>query len=244
MASSKHHFDHADAKLAYDILAPEYYANAHVTSRNFDAATHEAFSTRLYLDLNSLVIEFGAGRGRAGEYLGVDPRLVVQTDISEAMLKIEPRESCLLRLVCDARRTPFLDQTFSTALAFLFDHYNDQAFFDELYSILQPQGRFVGTLPSYTWRATLRRTLGIPVNETRFITRDGEVVMAPSVLSPDEDIVQRLSDAGFTNVAVRSSYLPENIESVSPDIARAAKSTGKSVTELPILQTIQGTKSG
>jgi SAM-dependent methyltransferase len=242
VASHKHILDHADAKLAYDILAPEYYSDTHVTSRNFDAATREALSVRPYLDLSSLVIEFGAGRGRAGEYLGIDPSLVIQTDISEAMLQIQPRELCLLRVICDARQTPFLDQTFSTALALLFDHYNEQAFFKELYRVLQPGGTFIGTLPSYAWGTALRRSLGIPVNETRFINLNGEVVMAPSILSSDEEIDLRLRKAGFAEVYVRDLCLPENVGSVSPDIVRAAQSAGVGVDRLPILQVVEGRK--
>jgi SAM-dependent methyltransferase len=240
MVSSEHYSDQADAKLAYDILAPEYYSDAHVTSRNFDATTREALSTRSFLDLNGLVIEFGAGRGRAGEYLSIDSSLVVQTDISEAMLKIEPRESCLLRVICDAHKTPFLDQSFSTALAFLFDHYNDQTFFQELYRVLRPGGTFIGTLPSYAWGTAFRRSLGISDDETRFVNQNGEVVMAPSKLSPDEVIAKQMSNAGFTTVEVSSCNLPKSIESVSPDIVRAAESTGIAVTELPILQIVEG----
>jgi SAM-dependent methyltransferase len=84
-----------------------------VTSRNFDAAT--AVATAEWRDRlpAGLVLEPGCGRGRVGEFLGLDPTRVVQMDNSLPMFALAGREPAMLRVLHDAEALPFPDEEFS-----------------------------------------------------------------------------------------------------------------------------------
>src|SRR5437764_10900298 len=88
----------------YDRIASEYYDQGHQTSRNFDVATVRALAREPFVRSPGLVLEVGAGRGRASEFLRIDPGQVVQLDSSEPMLELQPREPSLLRVHADACR--------------------------------------------------------------------------------------------------------------------------------------------
>jgi hypothetical protein len=70
----------------YDILADEYYSPRHITSRNFDVATHAYLrSNPVAIPNYGLALDLGAGRGRLSEYCGVHSTRIVQTDLSVKM---------------------------------------------------------------------------------------------------------------------------------------------------------------
>lgn len=226
----------------YALLAGEYYSKAHKTSRNFDLATRETIGE--WRIENSLVrsVELGAGCGRVGEFLGVGPDHLVQVDISAEMLQVKPREECFIRVRCDARNTPFLDNSFDLAAAFLFDPFNDESLYHEVYRLLDSGGIFIATLPSLAWGSLLRCHLNLPIDQTRFYTSSGEVILAPSFLSSPSEIVAHLVGAGFTDIDVRDGYLPTDTEVVSPDIILAADAAGKSVDSIPIISALRAVK--
>ena len=80
-------------KSGYDEIASEYYDSKHITSRNFDRATLAALAESPVPVPNGLVLEIGAGRGRATEFLRVDASRIVQLDNSDAMFALEGRRS-------------------------------------------------------------------------------------------------------------------------------------------------------
>src|SRR6185437_9304844 len=167
---------------AYDQIACAYYAIEHRTSRNFDDAARVALgSLSRRVPPTGIVLDVGCGRGRAGEFLGLDPSRVIQLDNSTAMLKLEPREECALRIRHSAESLPFVNQEFACVAAFLCDPYLGLEFLAESYRVLKRGGLFVATTPAYEWGLPLRTALGLNTSMTRFITRQG-IILAPSVL--------------------------------------------------------------
>lgn len=226
-----------DAVVGYDRLSQEYYSPLHRTSRNFDEASRSALSSCVQLPPDGLVLELGAGRGRVGEFLGVATRRIIQSDISNAMLSLTPREDALLRVICDARSTPFLPGSFSAIASFLYDPFNTEELYREVARLLAPGGVFVGTLPAYTWGVALRDELGISRDVTRFRVNDGGILVTQSFLSTDDQIISRCESAGL-EAQVRAATLPPGTEPLSPDIQRPADALKIDPYTLPVVQVI------
>lgn len=228
---------------AYDAIAGEYYESTHVTSRNFDAASRKPLEAiAAALPRTGSIIELGAGRGRAGEYLGVSPGRVIQCDASEKMLSLTCREECVAKALCDANETPFMPRCFAIAAAFLFDAFNDVGFYREVHRILKPGGVFVGTLPTCEWGWPLRDLINIPRDTTRFFTRDDEVVQAPSLLRPLEEVAGMASSVGLRVAEWEYHTLASETARLSPDIEKSAIASGQSTAELPLVATIVANK--
>jgi SAM-dependent methyltransferase len=226
---------------AYDVIAAEYYQDSHRTCRNFDEASKAALTSfRTRVPSEGLVLDVGAGRGRCNEYIGVDTSRVVQLDDSRFMLKVEPRESCLLRVLHSAERLPFPDGEFNCATAFLCDAFIGLNCLTEIHRVLKRRGIFIGTLPSYEWGKPLRDQLGIEIFQTRFVTGRGETVILPSVLVPASQISEMLVVAGFQPDCIRISKhrLPATVTQVSPDVEKPANILGCSPYQLDLIYTI------
>jgi SAM-dependent methyltransferase len=228
-----------DQRVPYDILAGEYYDDRHVTSRNFDAATILALSSRSLLVPEGRTLEAGSGRGRCGEYLGLPPERVVQLDNSPTMLTISPRERASVRVCHDAEQLPFPASEFEVVAAFLCDPFLGLNFLAEARRVLQRGGLLIGTTPTKEWGDPLRRVLGIDGMMTRFQLRDGRIVQVPSALYSSEHLNRMLCKAGFveTSIDIRSHRLPPNTPRISPDIEAAASARGVPAYELDILYT-------
>jgi SAM-dependent methyltransferase len=229
---------------AYDQIAAEYYDLSHKTSRNFDSATSQAvIHFRQRVPHTGLILDVGAGRGRCGEYLGVDSKRIVQLDNSSRMLEVEPREQCLFRVLHRAESLPFLNEEFSCVTSFLCDPFLGLNFLSEAFRVISGGGLFVATTPSYEWGHSLRTTLGIDTASTRFITAAGKVVV-PSVVIPRLKLFEMLQLVGFarSKIELTSHKLPENAMPISPDIDMAAKNLGCGVHELDIIYLIVARK--
>lgn len=232
---------------SYDRIANEYYDPRHITSRNFDEASENAFADRRFqTSSHGLVLEVGAGRGCARKYCGTDPSRLVQTDISEEMLALTPREDFLIALRCDALDMPFVPESFSTVLAFLYDPFNLAPFYFEVSRVLKTGGVFVGTLPHHTWGATLRKTIGYHLNKTKFrlfLSHSGEYIELDSFLMDDMEITQALTDAGMAVIEMADLKLPESVGTISPHIKIPAKALGVTPYDLPIVKLIVARKT-
>lgn len=229
----------------YDLIADEYYSERHITSRNFDQATKNAFlQLSLNLPIDGLVLEFGAGRGRSTEYLGISSRRIIQSDSSRKMLLTPDREECLLRTICEARNTPFLDSEFSVCTAFLCDPFWSVDFLKEAFRVTTDNGYFIATMPSYSWGIPLRNKLGFKPNATTFITVNGDHISVPSILVSKPLIISQLENAGFfkENIQVSSWRLPGHINSISPHITISADLQRISQYELDIIDVIVARK--
>lgn len=223
---------------AYDAIAGEYYDDFHKTCRNFDEATKVALQTIQYrIPKHGLVLDVGSGRGRCKEYLGIDTDRVVQLDNSTVMLKIQPRESSLLRVVHCAESLPFLDNTFCCVTAFLCDTFIGLNFLSEACRVIEQGGIFVGTTPSYEWGIALREELSIDFSKTRFITKNGNTITLSSILVRESQLIEMLTVAGFekNNVEVNRDKLPQDVATVSNDIKLPAEKLGCSVYDIDII---------
>jgi SAM-dependent methyltransferase len=226
---------------AYDAIAAEYYRDSHKTCRNFDEVSKAALASfRTRVPPRGLILDVGAGRGRCNEYIGVNARRVVQLDDSPLMLEVEPRESCLLRVLHSAEYLPFADCEFACVTAFLCDAFIGLNCFTEIHRVLQSGGIFIGTIPSYEWGKPLRAELGIELFQTRFITGNGETVVLPSVLVTASQISEMLVVGGFSgdSIEITKHRLPETVKVISSDIQKPADVLGCSVYELDLIYTV------
>ena len=225
-----------DCAAPYDAIAGEYYDSAHVSSRNFDATT--AAVTAEWRDRlpEGLVLEPGCGRGRVGEFLGVDPERVVQMDSSLPMLRLPDREPARLRVLHDAEELPFPDGEFSSVVAFLCDGFLGLNFLTEAHRVLRPGGVLCGTTPSYEWGTKLRELLEIDIMSTRFILKGGGLALVPSFLYRETQLREMLNRAGFNGRSeIRAHAVPTDSSPISEDITRPAEHLGFAPTQLPIL---------
>lgn len=225
----------------YDALASEYYDDAHKTSRNFDATTIRAVATIRDSLPAGKVLEVGAGRGRANEFLGIESERVVQLDNSSAMLRLEPREKSLLRVLSDAEQLPFPNEEFDLVIGFLCDPFLGLNFLSEARRVLKPGGMLVATTPSETWGKALRGDLGIDDMETRFVLRNGKIVKVPSALYPVAQLQTMLEAVGFRreSIQIRSFSLPNGVQPVSDDIVAPASRLGQSPYEIRLLELVE-----
>lgn len=229
----------------YDQLAQEYYDPFHKTCRNFDQTTSNAIKkTRSRVPKKGMLLDVGSGRGRCVEFLGVEPNRVVQLDNSRAMLELSPREECLFRILHDAERLPFLDESFSCVAAFLCDPYLGLNFLTDSFRVLEVGGIFVATTPAFEWGTALRKELCIDSSETRFKTLAGPELRVPSVLVSAEHLLSMLVRAGFdkTSVSIEKHSLPSKSEPVSEDVITSAQHLDVSIHELDLIYLVVATK--
>lgn len=94
------------------------------------------------------VLDVGAGTGRLSLDLSSAGAKVTALDVSEEMLKVLKRKNVRIETVVgDAESLPFEDNSFDVVTAaFLIVHLKDTAsFFDEVYRVLKPGGKFLVT---------------------------------------------------------------------------------------------------
>lgn len=228
---------------SYDEIASEYYDDQHITSRNFDATTVNAIASLAIAYPHGKVLELGAGKGRAGEFLRIEPNRVVQLDNSQAMFDLPAREDCLVKVVADACRIPLASRQFDVVVGFLADPFFGLASISEAYRVLNDRGQLFLTLPTYDWAIQLRTRLSIDVMTTRF-RKIGteEIVVLPSLVHKPERVGEMLALCGFRNIEIKDHSLPATVASISPDIRNPAQAQDISPYDLPIIHTVRAIK--
>lgn len=231
------------AESGYDLIASEYYDNGHITSRNFDEITKKALiSVRLNVG-NGLVLECGAGRGRAAEYLNLPSKQIVQLDASAEMLNLKEREDCLLQVHADACSIPLSSEQFCGVVGFLVDPFLGLDFLKEAHRVLQSDGELLLTTPTNEWGEKLRKSLGIDTMTTRFKVLGSEnTVVLPSNLHSKDRLVEMLNHIGFKEVKVVGHSLTGDMNPISPDITNVIDNLEDKHTELPIIYVIRARK--
>lgn len=225
----------------YDQIAGEYYDVFHKTCRNFDETTLSALEPlRARIPRDGLILDIGCGRGRCVEYLKVDPNRIVQLDNSLAMLELSAREDCLIRVLHDAERLPFLDMAFACVASFLCDTFFGLNFLSEAFRVLRPGGVFLATIPSFEWGMALRRELSIDSCETRFKTIAGGEIRVPSILVSTDLLVAMLEKVGFdgSQIEVQKHRLPEGTHPISEDVMTVAHRLKCAVQDLDLIYLI------
>ena len=198
------------------IFADEYYFARHKTCRNFDDVT-KAYIHQVPF-LSAPVIEFGAGKGRTQEYLGIPAN--VHIDSSVKMLQLQPREPGL-PILAEATCVPIIDEYFCTATAFLCDPFLSSAFLGEAYRLLKSKGILILTTPSYEWARTVR---GGEHHDTTFVTEDKGRVTVPSNMYDRTTIYQMVILSGFVVELCRPCFL--QADQVPSEAAKEAVEKG------------------
>jgi SAM-dependent methyltransferase len=227
----------------YDIIANEYYDAGHVTSRNFDHTTIAALAQQPFPCVTGLVLELGAGRGRATEFLGVEQSRLIQLDSSEAMFALPNREPCALKILSDACKIPLVSEQFAFVVGFLVDPFMGLDCLGEAFRMLKDHGNLLLTVPTKLWGDAIRSELRIDSMTTRF-RRLGTVqtVQLPSVLHSPHRIEEMLKMSGFRNISVTGHCLPPNEQTVSPDIMAAAGKLNVPVEQLEIINVVRAAR--
>lgn len=227
-------------RSAYDEIASEYYDSRHITSRNFDSATRVALAKHPFEFSEGLVLEIGAGRGRASEFLRVDGSRIVQLDNSEIMFALEGREASLLQIHADACHIPLVPQQFGTVVGFLVDPFMGLACLAEAYRMLIDGGRLLLTVPTLQWGKNLREHLEIDVMTTRFKMLGTEkFVVMPSILHSKDRIEGMLALTGFREIVIYDHCLVEGEDPISPDITSVCEALNIDCFQLPVIHTIR-----
>jgi SAM-dependent methyltransferase len=229
-------------KNGYNMISSEYYDEKHITSRNFDYATDAFFRENLlkfkkYLQTNRLCLEVGAGRGNTERYLRIGYDKIILSDINQRMLSHAPDEY-LLKVITNAKETPFFSGSFQLITAFLFDPFNTIEFYKEISRILKPGGFFIGTLPHCKWGRTLRSEINIDIDKTQFILKDGTVLQTDSFLSDFDELKQYHRKNNLEVVEYCDIFLPPNTEKISDHILIPAKKLSLTPFQLPLIQFI------
>jgi SAM-dependent methyltransferase len=224
----------------YDKIAAEYYLPGHQTSRNFDSATIAALASLQIAVPPGIVLEVGAGRGRASEFLRADSSRIVQLDSSEAMLEVQPREPSLLRIHADACKIPLIGQQFSAVVGFLVDPFMGLDFLAEAHRMLVSGGLLLLTVPTRAWGKPLREHLGIDLMTTRFRVLGTEnTVTLPSLLHSSERLHDMLRLSGFTDIVITDGYVPEQEEIISPDITSVCEILRIESSQISVIHIIE-----
>ncbi len=230
-------------RSGYDQIANEYYDARHVTSRNFDNATRCALETAPFPVRPGCLLEIGAGRGRVGEFLGVDSSRVVQLDNSEAMFELPGREECSLKVLADACHVPLVSRQCSTVVGFLIDPFIGLECLAEAHRMLVPDGGILLTLPTQRWGTTLRASLGLDVMTTRFkLVGTESAIVLPSILHAPAQLRQMMEIVGFRDIEILDHAVAKDDKSVSPDISSVCTELKVDVSELPIIHTVRATR--
>lgn len=227
----------------YNLIAKEYYDVAHKTCRNFDRATLAAFRSNPFSCSNGMILEVGAGRGRAIEYLGVEHSRIVQLDSSKAMFELEEREPCSLKVLADACDIPLVSKQFKYVVGFLVDPFMGLDFLGEAFRMLEDGGQLLFTVPTKTWGDALRSKLKIDHRTTRFkVLATEETVMLPSILNSEKQICEMLDISGFREISVSAYSLAKEDEYLSPDIASAAEELNTAPGDVSIINIVTARK--
>lgn len=234
-------------KSSYDKIANEYYSDLHLTSRNFDTPTREFFKNyNLPNNKDELFLELGVGKGRVHEFLDINSKRVIYTDISRSMLLISPKKLNFNKIQCDAIKIPFRNSVFSGVFAFLYDPYNLPGLYREIYRVLKNGALFIGTLPHFIWGKTLRKIINIDYNTTifkKFNSNIDEYIILDSYLMSYKEIKKILSQSGFTRIYIKDLLLPKTLEKISNHILNVAKKLKLSPYSVPIVMLIIGEKT-
>lgn len=232
----------------YDRLAQNLYnRSVHPTTYAFGVAIEEYLNKHWTSPtVDCPFLEVGAGKSRLFGRLKAPHRFIV-SDLSLSMLSHSRR--CVTNdypafLVASAFRLPFQSGRLGGVFSILGDAYGTPAFFKEAFRVLVRDGALLYIAPSAVWGHTLRRSLGIEVDVTTLRSDDGDVVVVPSILFPNETLGEHVADAGFSRVHVSDLFCPNKIElaDVPPHIAIAARELGLDPHSIPITTVVTAVK--
>lgn len=226
-------------KMIWDVLAAEYYSEAHRTSRNFDRIIrHNVPRIIKKLCPDGLYLDLGGGRGLLEELFSQKSATTVVGDFSIPMMRTGSgslSSTCYVQM--DAFGIPFRANSFDGVFSLLGDPYALYEVFEEVLRVLKLGGFFFITLPTKLWAENLRPFLGVKTNETRFLTQDGKTIKIPSFTYDSKDLRENLLVAGFKKVKTGEwgSLDLVSKEDFSEDVLIVARNLGISPEDLPLI---------
>ncbi|KKM06959.1 hypothetical protein LCGC14_1738760 [marine sediment metagenome] len=230
----------------YDDIADEYYEDYHLTIRNLDHTSRDFFSNFILpKNKTGLVLELGAGKGKTQDYLNINSNFIIQSDLSNKMLLLNSKCSCLNKIQCNSLSLPFLIDSFSIITAFLYDPFNLKELYYEITRVLKKNGIFIGTLPHPKFALTVRKKLGIKYNKTflkRYKSNNEEYIKLNSYLMTKSEIKKVMDNIDLNLINTYEIVLPKNIKKISNHIMIAANELKLTPYTIPILLVIVGEK--
>jgi len=203
----------------YQVIADEYYdKDRHQTCANFG----ELSCLFLYERLRKLAItaknalEVGAGRSILAQVLE-DTHLplsrVTILDQSSGMLKHSKRwiEAGAVPIIADARHTGLRDSTFDLIVSSLGDPYDSPNFWLEMRRIIDDNGVFLFTTPSFEWSSRFRAAS--ERDKAEFSLRGGRSILAPSFTRPIAEELTLIIASGFEIV---EEFMPTKDAIIGP----------------------------
>ncbi len=216
-----------NVRLFYDSIGEQYKTPVHktvtffaMTQRGELMSSIERIARRMKRAPSEMeVLNIGTGNGEQRETLcyymrslrgyGIDPRKMVDLDLSMKMLKSARRRFPILdygdevytapkQLQADAAHIPIEDESLDVVLAALCDHIEPQgAFFAEANRVLRKNGCLITTYPAKALSRVIRRDIyGIDESTTRFV-HEGSVFEIPSFTPSTKELRELFSSAGF-----------------------------------------------
>ena len=232
----------------WDEIAEDYYSGAHPTTRNFDAVIDAHLPRYLHrLSLDGYVLEIGGGRGRLAELVTPRAKLIVIGDISTRMMKAGRAETARsnTHLQMSAFHCPFRDDAFDAVISILGDSFARQEAFVEFYRTLKSGGGFVVAAPSAMWGRTLRRAIGVPMDETVLFSRACGELRVSSFLYDETELEEQLSRAGFEVMEIRSFDavgVIHDVKDFSEHVVLASQALKLSPRNVPLITIALGFK--
>jgi len=197
----------------YEDLASEYYDSIrHPTCANFREGSKIILSK--FLDDFSLenrkLCEVGAGKSLIAELLentNVSPNCFFITDLSFSMLAYSKQWNShgAFLVVADAIKLPFPSNSMEIVISSLGDPYNTSLLWVEIFRILEPNGTFLFTTPSYEWATSFRRKdSGEAFRLAEFELSNGKHIWVPSWIYSINEQLKRIKKEGFFSQGVIS----------------------------------------
>lgn len=204
----------AQSIAAYDLLADEYDADFHRTTRGLEQVGIAAIRAARLPDALSrpgaTVLEVGAGTGvlteellrpmRGGYLVFSDPAPRMIARAAERLAGVE-KSSPAVPMIAGASETAtsvgFRPDVIAAGLA---DPYLSRSSLEALVRAGRRDTRVFVTVPSRRWAIAERERLGIPIDRTRFRTVAGEEVVSRSVALDSPELRDLFEQSGLQEV--------------------------------------------
>lgn len=225
----------AQSIAAYDLLASEYDADSHRTTRGLEQAEIDAVPAAGLAPALSrpgaTVLEVGAGTGvlteallrplRGGYLVFSDPAPGMVARATERLAGIR-KSSPVVPMIAGASematRVGFRPDVIAAGLA---DPYLSHALLQTLVRIGRRDTRVFVTVPSRRWAVAERQRLGIPIDRTRFRTASGDEVFSRSVTLDAPELRELFEQSGLRGVESGMIAVEDWIGDPQPEIAWA-----------------------
>jgi len=225
----------AQSVVAYDLLAAEYDADSHRTTRGLERAGINAVRAANLIGVLSrpgaTVLEVGAGTGvlteallrplRGGYLVFSDPAPGMVARATERLAGIG-KSSLAVPMIAGASematRVGFRPDVIAAGLA---DPYLSPSLLQALMRVGRRDTRVFVTVPSRRWAVAERQRLGIPIDRTRFRTVAGDEVFSRSVTLDAPELGDLFEQNGLRRVKSGTIAAQDWIGDPQPEIAWA-----------------------